>query len=143
MGGTGVAILKKLLILCLLSLKLIASDITLAHEIYASIFQALIPNQKAKIYTQSSIEALNLASNSYLLVNNCKNADIIVITKRIPKGDCQAKILFGTRYRHLKEPNVVGAFFWQKGRPNILFKGEVLSRYNITLPHAFEPYIEE
>jgi len=138
----GVFILKKLLIMILYITHLFATDVELAQSIYESIFSSIAPNKNLKVYTDKRIDALSLKSDYFTMVQTCKDADIIVITNSDMVQKCQHKLIFGTRYHHLDNNYVVGAFFWQKGRPNIVFSADVLSKNNIILPISFEKYIE-
>ncbi len=97
---------------------------------------------KVYIYTQN--KALETFPGNLQVVNNCKEADIVLLStlKDLPKG-CKEKILFGTKYKHLRNKQVVGAFFWQKGRPNILFYEKRLQKQGIKLDASFKKYIEE
>jgi len=38
--------------------------------------------------------------------------------------------------------DIVGGFYWQKGRPNILFLKDNIDKYNIKLPSSMKQYIE-
>ena len=39
--------------------------------------------------------------------------------------------------------NAVVAFFWKKGRPNIVFLKKRLEKFNIVLPESYKIYEEE
>ena len=134
--------MKKLLLILLLINTIFADDLSTEKKIYESFFSALSPKEKPLIYTDKSIPSLQLVSEKFSLISDCTQADIIVMAQRPLDERCQDKIVFGTRYRHLREPYVVGAFFWQKGRPNIVFLEEALKKHKITLPPELEDYLE-
>ena len=96
-----------------------------------------------KIYLHLGNDSIQQNPGNLNIVTECSNADLVILstTKKIPQ-ECSNKILFGTRYSHLKNPNVIGSFFWQKGRPNILFYEKRLKRHNIKLSPSFDKYIE-
>ena len=76
-------------------------------------------------------------------VKVCEKSDIILTRNElIPK--CSEKVLvFATNYLAFsKLPNAIGAFFYQKGRPNIIFRKENLKKHNIILPDDLKKYIE-
>jgi len=51
-------------------------------------------------------------------------------------------VLFVTDYRLLKVSfDVVGAFYWRKGRSQLLFIKNRLNAYNITLPEEYEDFM--
>ncbi len=77
---------------------------------------------------------------------SCDKADIVflagVYRGKLPKG-CGGKILFSSRKKDiLLRENCVGAFYWKKGRPNILFIRERLLRKRIKLPPEYNRFIE-
>ena len=138
----GVPILKKLLLSLLLMSLLFADDVEIEKNIYETIFLALVETEKPNVYSKDTIESLGLRPALFTQVYKCSQADIVVMTKSsIPKS-CQDKVVVGTRYRHLRKPYVYGAFFWQKGRPNILFKRTKLEEHNIVLTSKLIDYME-
>jgi len=51
-------------------------------------------------------------------------------------------IIFVTDYRLLKNSfDIVGAFYWKKGRSQLLFIKNRLDAYNITLPEEYEDFL--
>jgi len=77
---------------------------------------------------------------------SCRKADIVflagVYRGKLPKG-CGGKILFSSRKKDIfLRENCVGAFFWKKGRPNILFIRERLRKKRIKLPPEYNRFIE-
>jgi len=134
--------MKILLILFLVS-TIYAGDLKLASNIFEKIILAISHDTKTKIYIYTHIEAIEEYSEKFNLVNSCEDSDIVILSsvKNIPSR-CSSKLLFGTRYKHLKNKKVIGAFFWQKGRPNVLFYRDRLEKNNIKLDSSFDKYIE-
>jgi hypothetical protein len=56
----------------------------------------------------------------------CKNVPIVALDYSLLK----------------KDKNALGAFYWQKGRPNITFIANRLKKKGIKLPKEYERYIE-
>lgn len=112
-------------------------------SLYNMIASALTHKTNPKIYLQTDIEAIQNYPGNLVRVYDCTQADIIVISSvdEIPQ-EYSGKILFGTKYSHLKNSRVVGVFFWQKGRPNILFYKNRLDKYSVKLDSSFNKYIE-
>ncbi len=134
--------MKNILLILLSCTLAFADDVSLEKKIYESFFDALSTEKTPKVYVDSKKESLSLSSNTFTLVNSCKEADIVVMTQSDLPEVCQSKIVFGTRYHHLKNDFVVGAFFWQKGRPNIVFIEDRLIVKKITLPESLQDYLE-
>ena len=116
---------------------------TLESSIFNQIVQSVTAEKKPKVYIYKEIKSVSKYPKALQIVKDCALADIVLLssTQDIPK-DCNHKILFGTRYKHLQNPDVIGAFFWQKGRPNILFYKNRLNKHGIVLDSSFDKYIE-
>jgi len=134
--------LKKLFLSLLLISVLFSDDIEIEKNIYETIFLALVEIEKPFVYSEDNILSLGLRPALFTQVDNCAEADIVVMTKSTLARECQDKVVVGTRYRHLKKDYVFGAFFWQKGRPNILFKKTKLEEKNIVLTSDLIDYME-
>ena len=133
----------KLLLAFLLITIAHASDNQKASGIFNLLVKEITKKASPNVYLFTGNSSIEQYPGSLNIVTGCDKADLIILstTQNIPK-ECLTKILFGTRYSHLKNPNVVGAFFWQKGRPNILFYKERLERNSIKLHSSFDKYIE-
>jgi len=135
--------LIKLLLTFLLITTIYASDNQKASDIFNLLVKEITKKVSPNVYLFKGNSSVKQYPGSLNIVTMCDKADLIILstTQDIPKK-CLEKILFGTRYSHLKNPNVVGAFFWQKGRPNILFYEERLKKNSIKLNPSFDKYIE-
>ena len=133
-----------LFILLFLGNTLFANDAQLESAIFNKILTAVTAKEHPKVYIHTHNDALKKYPGSLVLVNNCKDANAVILStlNNLSKA-CRSKILFGTRYIHLQNPDVIGAFFWQKGRPNILFYRDRLAKKHIKLDASFEKYIED
>ena len=134
--------IKAVLILLLIT-SIYASDDKKASGIFNLIVKEITKKENSNIYIHTNIYSIERYPGNIHLVDDCKKADLVILstTKNIPK-ECEGKILFGSRYSHMKSTNVVGSFFWQKGRPNILFYQNRLKKHNINLDSSFNRYIE-
>lgn len=143
MVWNGVVVLKKLFFLFLLSTSVFSSDKGLAIKIYLSIAHELTHESVPKFYLQGEIE--HLSHNEEInKVSSCEEADIVILHSIDNlSSSCVDKLVFTDYYKtYLDNEGIVGAFFWQKGRPNIVFREEVLKDKNITLSPSFRKYIE-
>jgi len=91
-------------------------------------------------------------SKRFFLAREPEESDIILITNRstldsilkrnITNINSNKPILFVTDYRLLKNSKeVVGAFYWRKGRSQLLFINSRLQEHNITLPAAYQNFM--
>lgn len=113
-------------------------------SIFKEVIGAMVKTDKPKVFIYKENNSLQKHSDGLELVYSCSNADVVVVStlKNLPDL-CFDKIIFGTKYSHLKDSRVVGAFFWQKGRPNILFYKDRLDKNDIKLDSSFDKYIEK
>ena len=134
----------KFVLIFLLITTVYASDDKKASAIFNMIVKNVTKKINPSVYLHTKVNSLKLYPGKLNIVKECDKADIVILstTKDIP-SECQRKILFGTRYSHLKNPAVIGSFFWQKGRPNILFYEKRLKKHNIKLSPTFNKYIED
>jgi len=92
-------------------------------------------------------------SKRMVLSGSPEKSDIILITNRATLFQIMRErqwavskderpILFVTDYRLLKNSfDIVGAFYWKKGRSQLLFIKNRLDAYNITLPTEYKNFI--
>ncbi len=110
--------------------------VTIAHALVKS------KNVKVDLNDKNFLYGINGKKGDVVFVKNCKKADIIITDsiKYIQKN-CRNKLIFVTNYRAYKTtPNAVGALFWQKGRPVIIFNKKVIRKKHINLPDQFKQY---
>lgn len=136
--------MKKIFLSLLIITSLYANDIKLASKIFNNIISEITQKTNSKVYLHTNIKSLEEYQGSIVEVYDCEEADVVILStlKNIP-DKCNGKVLFGTRYYHLKNKKVIGAFFWQKGRPNILFYQKRLYEHSIYLSTEFNQYIED
>ncbi|MBU0925015.1 hypothetical protein KKG81_09030 [bacterium] len=95
----------------------------------------------------------NLERNAYSkfinLVDNCEDANFIFLKKDMKinslcKNDNSNKLIFTDNYEKLLNDNrYLGAFFWNKSRPNITFVKNRLENKKIKLSLDYEKFIED
>ncbi len=134
----------KIVLILLLITTLYATDKKKASKIFNLVVKEITKKENANVYIHTDIDSLRKYPGTINIVTDCEKAEIVLLstTKELPIK-CNKKILFGSRYSHLKNQNVVGSFFWQKGRPNILFYKKRLKKYNINLSPSLDKYIDD
>ena len=119
-----------------------------ADELKAILLEAITSvlngNRNIGVYIQDErYERLKPYFRHIKMVNRCEEAQMVFAKdiKELPK-ECLEKKIFATRYSTYKKNKdvVMGAFFWQKGRPTILFNKKVLRKFHIVLPDKFKKY---
>ncbi|MEA2100001.1 MAG: hypothetical protein U9P72_07715 [Campylobacterota bacterium] len=137
--------MKKLIILILLAANIIASTSDVELKIYKNILSSIFPNKKAiKVWSDNSKKKkLFDKIDKVEIVSNQNSADILILYKQKPQTS--DKIVFIGTYRLLKKyhKEAIGGFYWQKGRPNLLFLRKNLNSHNIHLSKDLEKFIED
>jgi hypothetical protein len=138
--------LKKLLILLLLGTLLLSSDIKIEEKIYDVVIHSLLPqNKEIKVWSDNKekVEILKAIAGVTYVVSP-QEADFLLMSKEENLTNLKG-IKFVTSYKllELQSTTAVGGFFWQKGRPNILFLRKNLIKNNIKLPQSMQEYIED
>ncbi len=123
-------------------------EIELEAKIISNIAKNLIPKKdKLSIFIPEITDLeKSIYSEPFYIVNNCNDADFIYLRNNSDLESCNIhnKIYFTNNYDSLlKNDKFIGAFFWSKSRPNIVFVKNRLNKNNIKLPEIYEKFIEE
>ncbi|SNZ06717.1 hypothetical protein SAMN06265182_0773 [Persephonella hydrogeniphila] len=96
-----------------------------------------------KVYTTDNMKYIFRYSKILLPVYECINADLIIAGERLKDNRCRGKKMIVTRYYLLKEyKNAIAAFYWHKGRPNLIFIQERLKHYGISIPDKYKKFAD-
>lgn len=150
MDRRGVSVLKRL-ILFLTLLSVAVWGITaqeLKMRIIENLAQLVTGKTVPSVYTDFTVPSDAFTKGSMRLVRNCLLADVVFVkTPEIFFQDCdntKEKLIFVLSYRDYMryKDKLIGAFFWQKGRPNIILNEKILKARHISLPKRYEKYVE-
>jgi len=118
--------------------------ISLEAKIINSIINNLIFDKDILIYTDDNELYFELSKENSL-VDDCKEATLIILKDRsnLPKK-CLNKAIFVLDYNLLEKiDSSFGAFFFKKGRANIVFIKPRLEKNHIDLTSKLIPYMED
>ena len=145
---------KILILLILLYGHLYALERESTLKIYHEVFSVLVSKPVVHVYTNDKEYKKIFATSKRMILSNVpEESDIILITNRSALFKIMREkqwavdkdkkpILFVTDYRLLKNSfDIVGAFYWRKGRSQLLFIKNRLKAYQITLPSEYEAFI--
>lgn len=142
----GVSILRKLFLFLILATSLFSSSLEIEKEIYSTILKALFPSKSVvKVWSdEASKNQLFESIDGVHVVKNKKDANILMLfhTYDIQHSE-QAVFANGYLVLQRNKEDVVGGFYWQKGRPNLVFIKNKLQERGITLPKNLQNYIED
>jgi hypothetical protein len=135
--------LKYLLLLLLNATVLLSADRTYECKLYSSILESIFPDKKV-IYVWTDLPKGNPIYDikKVIFVKEKNKADILMI-QNITKIKTN-KIKFALSYRVFNKylHDIIGGFYWQKGRANLIFIKSNLDKYHIKLPHNMQTFIE-
>ena len=138
--------MKKLFLTIVLSVLLSASQTQTEQKIYETILRTILPHEKPiRLWSDSDSLVSELkALGDVVPIKEIDKADIAIVTKEDVPHDCHC-LLFVTSYRLLKKykDKAIGGFFWQKGRPNIIFLKKNLHVARMKLPKSMQQFVED
>ena len=146
--------MKKVLILLILFYgHLYALDRESTLKMYHKLLFSLSPKAIVSVYVDDDeYRKIFSFSKRIQLINEPKNADIALITNEMTFRKVLGErrnirigkkpILFATDYRFLKRSDdIIGAFYWRKGRSQLLFIKDRLDRHHIVLPREYKDFL--
>lgn len=147
--------MKKILVLLILLYgHIYALDRESTLKIYHQIFSALVHKPSISVYTNDKeYKEVFIHSKRLVLTNDPARSDIVLITNRPALFKTMREqqwmnehddnpVIFVTDYRLLKYSfDIVGAFYWKKGRSQLLFIKNRLDAHNITLPVEYQKFM--
>ncbi len=113
-------------------------------QLVSIIAHAIVKKKVVKVYLgDKGFLAKTKNVNGVVFVKQCKDADLIIVSKPDSlRGLCRDKPIFVTNYRGYRSSNLpVGALFWQKGRPVLIFRKRNLERLHVSLPKNLKDYV--
>jgi hypothetical protein len=141
----GVPLLKKFFIFLLFVPLLFSSDLKTEQRIYDLIIHALLPQkQEIKVWSDTKEkEELLAPMKNVKIVSTPEKADFLLLSREYTPSVQGIKFVTNIQLLESAQESVVGGFFWQKGRPNILFLRKNLQKHHIKLPKAMQEYVED
>ena len=151
--------MKKILLILLLNFTINAQDYTylideydkvvdLEAKIVIKIANDIIKKEKIKLYIPNIKDIdRKVYSKKVLIVDSCNEANFIFVKYKANLKGCSnisKKLIFTNNYKKLlKNKKYIGAFFWSKSRPNIIFIKDRLAKNKIALSNEYKQFIEE
>lgn len=134
--------------------QLFALDKDSTLKVYHGIFSALSSKPSIVVYTNDKeYKEIFQTSKRIFISNEVEKADIVLITNeatlksvlkriKVNRGNSKTPILFVTNYHFLeKSDDIIGAFYWRKGRSQLLFIKKRLNQQFITLPEEYQKFM--
>ncbi|MEO1953887.1 MAG: hypothetical protein ABGW74_04210 [Campylobacterales bacterium] len=128
---------------------LLALDKDSTLKIYNNIITSIVLKQKPTIYVvNKEYRSILKISKDIIVVSSPQKASIALVTNEdelinVKKSNPNL-IIFATKESLLfKDSSVVGAFYWKKGRSQLIFIKDRLAKYHIKLPKNYNNFIIE
>jgi len=136
--------MKTLLLLLIFSLSLFADSLELEAKILSFIIENISIDQEKIVFSDDS-QLLHNLTHTITKVNSCDKASIIIVKNKFTLNkECLTKRLFVLDYDCLEKlPTSFGAFFFKKGRANIVFIEPRLKQEKIHISKKLQPYLED
>lgn len=134
--------MKKIVIVWIFLITILSSNWDYEVKLYEKVLPMVFKHMSINAFVDKKTEEILSNSKKITLVDNCKNADILIGSnfENLIK-DCQDKPIFGTTYRSFKKNlNYFGAFYWRKGRPQIRFRIDIIEKHKLNLPQSLRKY---
>ena len=133
--------MKKIAFICLLVLSLAAQE-KIELAIISKIAHALVKKPVILIYTDSQKYLIKKKYDGLRFIHQCQNADMALL-RHFHKRCSHKKVIVLDFWLLKKDKDALGAFYWQKGRPNVIFPQSRLEQRKISLPKEFESFIDD
>ena len=114
-------------------------------KIMIKIAHAVVPHKRViKVCLRDTKLPADIYKKNFIIVQDCKMADLIILGKYNDQNySSKNKPIIVLDYNLLKRyPDAVGAFYWQKGRPNVVMIAPRIKKMGIKLPVEFKGYVE-
>jgi len=122
-------------------------ELELEAKIISNIATSSVRDNIKLYIPEISITEKEIYSKFFSLSDNCEDANFIFIKRNINLDSLckeqENKLFFTNNYEKLLEDNrYLGAFFWNKSRPNITFIKSRLEKQKIELPNDYDKFVE-
>lgn len=111
-------------------------------KIIKLIFSSIFEKENISVFVDTEEKSKIVLEAGFEVSIACSKADIVYLSEVL--NQCSQKAIFTDNYQMFKEnKNVIGAFYWSKGRPNIMFDSKRLEHFNLKLPESLKKYETE
>ena len=115
-------------------------------KLYELILPSLFKESPIVVFADNENAQILKESEDFQLQKRCdKSVDILVGSSfmNLPKV-CKNRPIFATTHKtYISNKNVIGAFYWTKGRPQIHFKRDMLKKFHLQLAQKLQRFIDE
>jgi len=136
--------MKILFLLIFLTLSLFSDQNNIKAKIIATVLDNLYSKEQKIVFSDDKV-LLDKLSSHYKTTNRCMDSNFLILQHWVELSDsCKKKKIFVLNYNLLYDiPQSFGAFFFKKGRANVVLLKDKLEKNGITPSKRLEPYVED
>ncbi len=108
-------------------------------QLFEKLFTQLFQKKTILIYTNNKYKKIIDGSIHLIVIDKCKYADIQF---GVYDKNCSKPVFVLDYYKYKKNPDVLGAFYWRKGRPQLRLRKKIIKKYHLHIAKDFEDYVE-
>lgn len=124
----------------MLTCNIFAFDTKTASLIFERIFSAVFSANIIPVYSKD--KEYQEVINSSSILQLAADANIIIVSKYKDIPINTNKIIFTTNAKILETNKyVIGAFYWERGQPKIIFVRDRLKYFNLEVDNKFNKYV--
>jgi len=137
--------MKILLITFIIFCNILEAKSSYAIKLYEKILPSMIENRPIKVFLDKETKELLKNSELFQIIEVCTEKVDVLIGKNFHdiSEECKNKPIFATNYKtYKKNENSIGAFYWRKGRPQIIFNSKNLTYFQMPLVASLRKFQE-
>ena len=137
--------MKIILIASFVFCNILVANSSYAVKLYEKILPSMIENRPIKVFVDKETKELLKNSELFQIVEVCTEKVDILIGQNFHyiTEECEKKPIFATNYKtYKKNDNSIGAFYWRKGRPQIIFNSKNLTYFQVPLAVSLRKFQE-
>jgi hypothetical protein len=121
---------------------LFASEDEWEELIIKKMIMGVAQSKVVTLYTKDATLQKEFKRNSLIhMTDDCKKSDFVLIRDSSFLKTCKKPAIVFDYYSYLHNPNAIGVFFWQKGRPTIRFSKKRLEHFGLQLNGELSKFV--
>lgn len=135
--------MRALLLFLLIVLPLFSTEAKWTRLLLEQMINNIDHTGTQKVYTpDAKIRSYLEGLERILLVERCGDADLVVTESAEEERGCTDKPAIVLSYRAFKQrSDAIGAFFWQKGRPTVVYSHTRLKAFGLVVSDELKKYV--
>lgn len=137
--------MRALLLIVLITLPLVASEAKWTRLLLEQMISNIGHEGVQKVYAaDTTVRGYLETLETITLVSSCEEAELVVTRQTQTEQGCDRKPAIVLSYRAFKNrQDAVGAFFWQKGRPTVVYSKTRLDAFGLIVSDDLKKYVVE